>query len=323
MSTQTFNSVDALLALVVLLGVVGGWRRGFVLGTLGLGVLAASVLLAFWGYQQVAHELETRGLLASPWSAPAAFLGIFVLLRLVLGSIANLLVRAVSPKAHTHAINRALGTLPGLVDGLLYAMVFAVLLLAVPLWDELTARASESQLASRLAEPAEWLESQLTPIFHDAVSKTMNRMVVTPGSRESVPLGFTVKNGKARPDLEARMLELLNEERAANGLAPLRADPELAEVARAHSRDRFARGYFSHVTPEGKDPFDRLRQAKVGFRAAGENLALAPTLPQAHKGLMNSPGHRANILRPAFGRVGIGIVDGGRRGQMVTQDFRN
>ena len=48
-----------------------------------------------------------------------------------------------------------------------------------------------------------------------------------------------------------------------------------------------------------------------------------PTLPIAHNGLMNSPGHRANILRPEFGRVGIGIMDGGLRGLMVTQKFRN
>ena len=42
-----------------------------------------------------------------------------------------------------------------------------------------------------------------------------------------------------------------------------------------------------------------------------------------HTGLMNSPGHRRNILRPQFGRVGIGILDGGRHGIMVTQVFRN
>ena len=85
----------------------------------------------------------------------------------------------------------------------------------------------------------------------------------------------------------------------------------------------FARGYFSHYTPEDKDPFERMREANVKFRAAGENLALAPTLQIAHTGLMNSPGHRENILRPAFGRVGIGILDGGRRGLMVSQEFRN
>jgi uncharacterized protein YkwD len=97
----------------------------------------------------------------------------------------------------------------------------------------------------------------------------------------------------------------------------------MTEVARRHSVDMFARGYFSHVTPEGRSPFDRMNESGVAYRTAGENLALAPTLTIAHTGLMNSPGHRANILRPEFGRLGIGIVDGGARGLMVTQNFRN
>src|SRR3989475_1836610 len=118
------------------------------------------------------------------------------------------------------------------------------------------------------------------------------------------------------------MLELVNGERIAAGLRPLTADPELVQVARQHSADMFARGYFANDTPEGRDPFERMREANVGFLTAGENLALAPTVQVAHRGLMNSPGHRANILHSQFGRVGIGIMDGGIRGLMITQDFR-
>ncbi len=70
-------------------------------------------------------------------------------------------------------------------------------------------------------------------------------------------------------------------------------------------------------------PFDRLQEANVSFLAAGENLALAPTLSLAHEGLMNSPGHRENVLRPQFGRIGIGIMDGGQKGLMITQMFRD
>jgi uncharacterized protein YkwD len=66
-----------------------------------------------------------------------------------------------------------------------------------------------------------------------------------------------------------------------------------------------------------------MHQSNVQFLTAGENLALAPTLSVAHTGLMNSPGHRANILRAQFGRVGIGIIDGGMRGFMVSHEFRN
>jgi uncharacterized protein YkwD len=66
-----------------------------------------------------------------------------------------------------------------------------------------------------------------------------------------------------------------------------------------------------------------MRDSGVRFLTAGENLALAPTIEVAHTGLMNSPGHRANILRREFGRVGIGVMDGGMRGLMVSQEFRN
>jgi uncharacterized protein YkwD len=85
----------------------------------------------------------------------------------------------------------------------------------------------------------------------------------------------------------------------------------------------FIRGYFSHYTPEGKDSFDRMRGAGIKFLQAGENLALAQTLSIAHQGLMNSPGHRENILRPMFGRIGIGVYDGGIRGLMISQEFKH
>ena len=117
------------------------------------------------------------------------------------------------------------------------------------------------------------------------------------------------------------MLELLNRERMANGLQPLVMDDAIRQVARANSVNMFQQGYFAHVDPNGVSPFDRLRNGGISFRTAGENLALAPTVDVAHDGLMNSPGHRANILNPSFHRVGIGVADGGMHGKMFTQNF--
>ena len=134
---------------------------------------------------------------------------------------------------------------------------------------------------------------------------------------------FKYDKGVVRPFLEMQMLQMVNEERAKAGLKPVHADPELTRVARNHSQDMFERGYFAHENPDGQDPFDRMRAANVQFRAAGENLALAQTLEIAHTNLMNSPGHRANILNPAFGRLGIGILDGGYYGFMISQEFRD
>jgi uncharacterized protein YkwD len=204
------------------------------------------------------------------------------------------------------------------------ATLVSALLFAFPFSDSLSQSVQESPVANQFVVYADEIEQRLAPIFEPAIRQTLNRLtIVEPGSKETVELPFKVTNSRPAPSIEAQMLELVNKERVEAGLRPLESDPELTEVARRHSADMFERGYFSHYTPEGKDPFERMRDMDVRFRVAGENLAIAPTLQIAHTGLMNSPGHRANILKPQFGRVGIGIMDGGRRGLMVSQEFRN
>lgn len=121
--------------------------------------------------------------------------------------------------------------------------------------------------------------------------------------------------------LEARMLSLLNQERAANGLAAFTMDAALSSVARSHSSDMVARGYFAHTSPDGLSPFDRMSRAGISFRSAAENIAWAGSVEVAHTSLMNSPGHRANILNPSLKRIGIGIVQKDGMHVMVTQVF--
>ncbi|MGI6604792.1 MAG: CAP domain-containing protein [bacterium] len=120
---------------------------------------------------------------------------------------------------------------------------------------------------------------------------------------------------------EAQMLELVNQERAKAGLKPFVVDKGLVETARAKSRDMVENNYFGHISETLGSPFDQMSAAGISYRYAGENIAGAPTVAQAHNGLMNSPGHRANILSANFTRIGIGIVDGGPYGKMFTQQF--
>jgi uncharacterized protein YkwD len=254
---------------------------------------------------------------------PVAFLLTAAAAGFVIHLAGYALARRLPKSTHEGGVNRAFGTLPGAASGLIAAAIASAVLLAMPLPGWVREQARESTVVNRLASHTEQLESALTPIFDDAIAQTLNKLTVRPESGESVDLDFTVSDSRARPELEARMLDLVNRERVAAGLGALEHDPEMLEVARLHSVDMFARGYFSHNTPEGRSPFDRMRTGGVSFRTAGENLALAPTLSIAHTGLMNSPGHRANILRPEFGRVGIGVMDGGVRGLMVTQNFRD
>jgi uncharacterized protein YkwD len=315
--------VDLLLVLVVGFGVWEGWRRGLLLGSLDLARWVGGLLFALRFYQPVARWMAPRVSWDEAWNMPAAFLLTAVAAGLTIQLVGQALLSRVSDKTHRGTLNRALGTLPGLAGGLISAAILASLLLAAPLPDAARESARASVFANQLAAYTEQLEDALAPVFNEAIRKTLNRLTIKPESGESVELGYKVAGTQPRPDLEAQMLEMVNEERRAAGLKPVAPDPELTEVARAHSADMFARGYFAHVSPEGLSPFDRMTRAGVTFRTAGENLALAPTVKIAHTGLMNSPGHRANILRPEFGRLGIGITDGGYRGIMVSQEFRN
>lgn len=316
------NYIDILLGLVVLFCIWGGWKSGFIISTTNLVLLIAAMLLSFWLYRYIA-VLFDRFIPLGVWTFPISFLLSFVLISLVLSAIANKILRSVPDQTHGHVANRALGMVPGLIRGGIYTVLISALLLSFPIADSLSRQTRESYVAARMAVGAEWLEDKLSPVFDDAIKQTINRLTVDPKSEKTIQLNYTVKDVDVREDLEAKMLVLVNKERTKHGLQPLQADPEMAVVARAHSRDMFARGYFSHTTPEGKDPFDRMKDRNVKFLTAGENLALARMLTLAHNGLMNSPGHRANILNASFGRLGIGILDGGMYGLMVTQNFRN
>ncbi len=323
---MTFNYIDVLLLLVILINAAFGWQRGFIFGLLDLARWIGSFLAALFFYQPLSNWTEALfGWNDSVWRDPLVFIFILVAAGFFIQFLGTLLLRRLSPETHQSRINRTLGILTGATGGVIMAAILSAMLFSMPFdVDGFQENLRDSRAANELAKVTDEIESALAPVFQEAVTQTLNKRIPTdPESKEQVALPFKVEDATPRPDLEEEMLRLVNQERAAQNLPPLAPDPELTEVARKHSADMFARGYFAHETPDGKNPFDRMREADVRFRTAGENLALAPTLQIAHTGLMNSPGHRANILRPQFGRLGIGVLDGGRRGLMISQEFRN
>ncbi|MBY6037901.1 hypothetical protein KUV80_14605 [Fictibacillus nanhaiensis] len=121
---------------------------------------------------------------------------------------------------------------------------------------------------------------------------------------------------------EQQMLNLVNQEREKQGLPALKADPELTKVARVKAKDMIDNNYFDHNSPTYGSPFDMMKQFGVEYRTAGENLAGNSSVEGAHTSLMNSQGHRENILKSDFTNVGIGVVDGGQYGKMFVQMFK-
>lgn len=135
------------------------------------------------------------------------------------------------------------------------------------------------------------------------------------------PLANGVTSTTTDPDeAEVRMLTLLNEARRAAGLNPLQADSELREIALGHSKDMVSHHFFAHVSPSTGSPEDRARRSGILVSSFGENIASSGSPELAHEGLMNSPGHRKNMLDPLFTHVGIAARKGDI-GLVVTMNF--
>lgn len=120
---------------------------------------------------------------------------------------------------------------------------------------------------------------------------------------------------------EQQMVNLVNQERAKNGLKALVVDLELSRVARIKSQEMIERNYFSHQSPLYGSPLEMMKKFGISFTAAGENIACNRSVEAAHQALMASQGHRANILNASYTHIGVGIVNGGPCGKMFTQQF--
>ncbi len=125
-------------------------------------------------------------------------------------------------------------------------------------------------------------------------------------------------------DAQERLLELINADRERARLPPLALHAELNGVALAHSQDMHASGFVGHTSPTTGGPPDRVQRAGIRTPLVLENAGRGYSPSEVHRGLMDSPGHRANVLSPDATHVGIGVLverEEDRNAYLVTQLF--
>lgn len=120
---------------------------------------------------------------------------------------------------------------------------------------------------------------------------------------------------------EQEVFNLINQQRANNGLAALKVDNEVQRVARIKAQDMVNNNYFSHTSPTYGSPFDMLQSFKISYKSAGENIAGNNSNSAAVTTWMNSSGHKANILNSSFNYTGVGVVNGSQYGKIYVQMF--
>lgn len=119
--------------------------------------------------------------------------------------------------------------------------------------------------------------------------------------------------------LPGTLVALMNEDRATSGLASVAQDSLLDKAAQAAAEDMAVKGYFAHVSPDGKSPWYWLDLVGYHYSYAGENLAVNFTdSSNVETAWMNSPTHRANIEKPQYTKVGIGTANGMYEGNETT-----
>lgn len=195
---------------------------------------------------------------------------------------------------------------------------------------------SKDKTFNVISQVSDWYALKLPNNQIGFVSKSQSKPIVVEGNKATVPDATPppTAEGNAVPKTptsktdssnltadEKQMVDLLNQARVQNNVPALKVDMQVTNVARIKAQDMIDNNYFSHYSPKYGSPFDMMKVFAIKYVQAGENIAGNQTVQAAENALMNSPGHRKNILSPDYTHIGIGIKVGGPYGNMISQMF--
>lgn len=187
----------------------------------------------------------------------------------------------------------------------------------------------KNQYIRVFAGVGDWYVVQVEGDYIGAVSKKYVKPIYpgtsnSGGSNTGTSINTNQNNNTTTTTMnsdEKEVFDLINKQRTANGLSPLKENSELQRVARIKAQDMVNNNYFSHTSPSYGSPFDMIKSFKISYNTAGENIAGNSSNSGAVTAWMNSSGHRANILNGSFNQTGIGVVTGSKYGKIYVQMF--
>ncbi|PGY08046.1 CAP domain-containing protein [Bacillus sp. AFS031507] len=168
------------------------------------------------------------------------------------------------------------------------------------------------------------LEGTYVTIFYDKhENNTVTAIQLISKDFEQKKTGFYTKaNSALKEGFEYQLFDLTNAARVNHRLTVLTWDEHVRGTARKHSTDMAVHQYFDHTNLKGQSPFDRMKEDDISFHMAGENLAYGQfSSIFAHEGLMNSLGHRENILRKGYEFLGVGVAFNDESQPYYTENF--
>jgi uncharacterized protein YkwD len=319
-----FSPIDAAIVALIGFAIWNGYRVGAIGTFYGLATWIVSFAAAVVFQQPVASLVQELGV--SPGTShPVSFVLVLAVIEGLFSLAGYFALQPVIKRVHAvswaEEADKVVGIIPSIARSLFVTGIVLSALVVSPVPTDLKAAIESSRLSRALIERIAAIQPQLASLSGQ-VAETVPLFVTKLGEDDTQKLDLP-SNLTLAPDpaAERQMFDLVNEERTSRGLKALIWDESLVPIARAHSEEMFRLKYFSHQSPVNGSPFDRLKAAGIKYSLAGENLAYAQSVTVAHRGLMESQGHRENILRAEFVRIGIGVINAGAYGRMFTQMF--
>lgn len=318
------NWVDLIFILLLIYFILT--NKGFLDTLLDLIGFVFSLFFSYKFYSFFGQLLVANFSLPKGLSYAAGFFIAWFVAEVILYSLLSLFFRRFFRSIEQYPLNRILGYVAAVAQTVLIFLFLVSLIFSLPVRGQIKEDILQSRTGPYFVNLSSQFEKNINTIFGDAVSETLNFLTVKPESNETVNLGFKVVKQKLKIDVESEkiMFNLINVERGQRRIKQLVFDNNLRDLGRSYGQVMFENGFFSHTSlVDGSTPADRANSFSISYYVIGENLAFAPDVYLAQQGLMNSPGHRANILSTEYRKVGIGVIDGGIYGRIFVQEFTN
>ena len=183
----------------------------------------------------------------------------------------------------------------------------------------IVAKVKKNQYIRVFAGIGSWYVVQVEGDYVGAVSQQYIKPIYP--SKGSIGTDTSSNSTGSMSSDEKEVFDLINQQRANNGLKALKMDSEILNVARIKAKDMVDNNYFAHESPTYGSPFTMLNSFKVSYKTAGENIAGNSSNSGAVTAWMNSSGHKANILNANYNYTGIGVVKSAKYGKIYVQIF--
>ncbi len=314
------NLVDVVFLFIFTIYVIEDASFGLISSFSHLVSTITGFIIGLLLYSHISKLLVSYGSLTKGFSDALAFLTVSVVFFILTRLLLHRFIEGYRPKIPV-TIDYVGGGISGIISFFIMASFVVSLLLAFPVPEVVKSSVQKSFIGNSLLIRSSIIERNVRSVFGGAINDVINFLTVEPGTNETVRLHFTVQDPQSDKLSEEKMFNLINNEREKYAVPKVLFSEELSVVARAHAKDMFIRGYFSHYTLEGLSPFDRLERFSISYNHAAENIALTPNVDLAMDGFMKSLGHKENIISKDFTKVGVGVMDGGIFGKMFVQEF--